>query len=421
MVRSIRAAAGVAGVVIAGVAACAGVLSERTALADGLVRADSPPDVRSLLTEADSGVRSIRSVTYSARRIGTGAIAMSTPTVRGSVTIEDFTPGDPARWTFAFRGTSTGPDGREADFTSVNRGGTVVAVRGATKQVLEGRSADAGEVLADGGEWLISWLRHWDRLVSGPVLRDGTAEAAWLGRRGVGESLCDVIKIDYPGSENPSASWLYLSPADRLPRRVDVQAIVNGEIGTAILQLDDVQVNQAVDPGRYRWSLPAGFEAGRLIAKGTAEAAEPEPTIVAAGREAPAFSLRDPENNEVTLAGLKGSVVLIDFWATWCGPCIRAMPALQKIHEDFKDRGVKVYGINTWENDNADPVKFKKDKGLTYGLLLKGDKVAEAYGVGGIPAFFVISKTGKVLYSNSGFGGGVDKAIREAIEKGLKE
>jgi thiol-disulfide isomerase/thioredoxin len=135
---------------------------------------------------------------------------------------------------------------------------------------------------------------------------------------------------------------------------------------------------------------------------------------VRVGSAAPDFTLKDAEGETVKLSELKGSVVMIDFWATWCGPCIAAMPAVQKMHEEYKDKGVKIYGINTWERGDA--VKFKKDKGYTYGLLLKGDDVATQYGVTGIPAFFIMDHDGRVLYTGQGFN---EKAIRAALDRGV--
>lgn len=382
------------------------------------------PDARVLLQQAEQSMRGLRSVSYSARRWSTGSLALSTPDVRGRVAIDGFSLGsEPSSWTFGLRGTRIGgSDGVAHEFTTVSRDGTLIAVRHATREVLEGHAQDADEVLPDGGEWMLTWLRHWSKLVSGPVLGDGTADVEWLGRRTVGEVLCDVVRVDYNADQSLRHAWLYLAPADRLPRRVDVQYGTEGaEVGFAILELSDMQVNQAIDPGAFRWSLPPGFEAKPLLAKGRVEPeAEPQPEILRAGRTAPDFTLSDPENNQIKLSGLAGSVVVIDFWAVWCGPCVRAMPAMQKLHDDYKDKGVKVFGINTWETDGNDPVQFKKDKGLTYGLLLKGDKVAEAFGVAGIPAFFVIGKDGKILYGNTGFGPAVDTAMREAIEQGLK-
>jgi hypothetical protein len=91
------------------------------------------------------------------------------------------------------------------------------------------------------------------------------------------------------------------------------------------------------------------------------------------------------------------------------------MPKVQALHERFKDKGVVVFGVNTWEEE-GDPVAFMKGKDLTYGLLLKGDEVAAAYKVTGIPTFYVIGKDGKILHTAVGIAPGEDERIAEVIE-----
>lgn len=152
------------------------------------------------------------------------------------------------------------------------------------------------------------------------------------------------------------------------------------------------------------------------------KASAPASGLLAVGADAPDWNLQDPAGNVVSLRNLKGGVVVLDFWATWCGPCIKAMPTVQKIHEAFKDnKNVHVFGVNVWEN--ADAPKFMKDKKFTYGLLMRGDDVAKAYGVKGIPAFFVIGPDGKVLFSETGFNvseaNAFEKKITGLIEKAL--
>ncbi|QYU67632.1 TlpA family protein disulfide reductase [Leptolyngbya sp. 15MV] len=137
------------------------------------------------------------------------------------------------------------------------------------------------------------------------------------------------------------------------------------------------------------------------------------------GAAAPDFSLADPQGKPIALAELRGKVVLLDFWATWCGPCRQAMPAMQRLHEAHADEGLVVIGMNAWEN--ADPVAFKKEHGFTYTLALKADEVAARYGVTGIPAFFVIDRQGQIVHSGVGFGPGTEgdltAAVRAAIQK----
>ena len=156
----------------------------------------------------------------------------------------------------------------------------------------------------------------------------------------------------------------------------------------------------------------------------TAKPSQPSPSSESGpkvGDAAPDWTLKTPDGKEVKLSALKGSVVVMDFWATWCGPCKAAMPSVQKLHEKYKEKGVQVYGLNTWEKD-GDPAKYMKDQKYTYGLLLKADDVAKKYAVTGIPTFYIIGKDGKVIFTEVGFNGPEsEKQITDAIDKVLAD
>ena len=116
---------------------------------------------------------------------------------------------------------------------------------------------------------------------------------------------------------------------------------------------------------------------------------------------------------EGTAPDLKGKVVLIDFWASWCGPCRHSFPALQEIHTKFKDQGVVVLGISL-DEDKSDMDGFlKKSKTDFPSLRDPKGKLAEKLDVSTIPASFLISREGKIVAIHNGYGG--DKTKREYI------
>lgn len=120
------------------------------------------------------------------------------------------------------------------------------------------------------------------------------------------------------------------------------------------------------------------------------------------------FTLKDLDGKEVALSGLKGKVVVLDFWATWCGPCKASLPALQKIYSKYKDNSdVTILAVNTWENKTGkeleDLVKgFIADNKYTFPVLYDNGFV-EKYGVSGIPTKFIIDKKGVIRFSTVGF------------------
>jgi len=154
-----------------------------------------------------------------------------------------------------------------------------------------------------------------------------------------------------------------------------------------------------------------------LVGPGLAEA--PEKNVgLEVGQIAPDWTLKDPKGEKHSLSDYRGEIVMMDFWATWCGPCLEAMPHLQEIHEEYEKRGVNVLGIDVW--DDGDPASFMEDNDYTYTLLLKGDPVAEQYNVTGIPTFYMIGFDGEIIYKQRGYHKRLKKDIVEELEAYLE-
>ena len=120
------------------------------------------------------------------------------------------------------------------------------------------------------------------------------------------------------------------------------------------------------------------------------------------GETAPGFTLQDIEGNEVGLEDYGDQVLMINFWATWCGPCIDEMPTLVNLHSLYSERGFSVIGISV--DDSADKVRaFAPVHELNYPLLIANAKVRADYGgVTAIPTTFMIDKKGVVRFVEVG-------------------
>src|SRR5712692_2837789 len=138
----------------------------------------------------------------------------------------------------------------------------------------------------------------------------------------------------------------------------------------------------------------------------------PDPTM---DTFAPDFTLRDLKGNALSLGGLRGRVVVLDFWATWCGPCRLQMPYLEKLHREFGGRGLAVITINLAEPPDL-VRRFLDANGFTFTALLDPDQeVARRYRARYIPATVFIDAQGKVAVVQYGWRGEQD--LRTALKK----
>jgi len=143
----------------------------------------------------------------------------------------------------------------------------------------------------------------------------------------------------------------------------------------------------------------------------------PKPEV---GFAAPPFALKTPQGQTVSLDSLRGKVVVLHFWAPWCGFCKRAMPGIQKLHETLKNEPrVVIYGVVGKERGKSDPVSLAKEKGCTYDLLLKGAATALQYGVKGYPTLFIIGADGKIILKERGAKPNQDTRLVPIIRKAL--
>lgn len=134
---------------------------------------------------------------------------------------------------------------------------------------------------------------------------------------------------------------------------------------------------------------------------------------------APDFSLPDLDGKTHKLSDYHGKVVLLNFWATWCPPCRREMPSMEKLHQELKDKPFQVLACDQQEDvDTVFAFTGQLDPAPTFPLLLDSKSAASrAYGVPGLPTTFLIDKTGQIAYRAVGGREFGHPAIRALIEK----
>lgn len=238
----------------------------------------------------------------------------------------------------------------------------------------------------------------------------GAAEHKLSGSETLDGVPCDVVVVSF-GPNRETVKW-WVSATDSLPRRV-VRELPG--MMTTTYDLTNVKVNPEIVRERFKLPTPEGYKDDRLIrpetmpnpkgghvgegdgAFGDGTAAQAPP------RMAPDFELAGPDGKAVKLEELRGNVVVLDFWGTWCFPCKKSSPEVQKLHEKYKDKKVKVYGLAVRESDDQAPVKYMKDGNFTYPILLKADPVAEKFQVKSYPTFVVIGFDGSIIHEAKGF------------------
>jgi thiol-disulfide isomerase/thioredoxin len=135
------------------------------------------------------------------------------------------------------------------------------------------------------------------------------------------------------------------------------------------------------------------------------------------------FKLKDTENKRVSYSELKGEkITIIDFWATWCKPCIRSIPKLVELYENYVDQGVQVIGISVDSPRNAQKVKpFSKSLGISYPVLLDiNSEVMTKLNVTLLPTLLLVNKQDEIVLIHQGYRPGDEQFIAEEIEKILK-
>jgi thiol-disulfide isomerase/thioredoxin len=134
----------------------------------------------------------------------------------------------------------------------------------------------------------------------------------------------------------------------------------------------------------------------------------------------PDFKLKNLENKTVSYSQLKGKkVTVIDFWATWCKPCVRAIPKLVKLHEQYKNDGVEFIGVNVDGTRNLPKVKpFAHSLNIAYPVLLdENNEVMNKLKVTAMPTIIITNADDEIVFFHQGYRPGDEKTLEDEIKK----
>ncbi|MEO7774557.1 MAG: TlpA disulfide reductase family protein [Steroidobacteraceae bacterium] len=137
--------------------------------------------------------------------------------------------------------------------------------------------------------------------------------------------------------------------------------------------------------------------------------------------KAPDFQLDAMSGRQEALAGYKGQVVMINFWATWCGPCRTEMPVLEQLHKKYKAMGFTMMGVNV-EPDSQGAVKWLQATPVTFPILFDIEsKVSKLYSVAGMPSTVIVDRKGNVRYVHRGYKPGDENEYLTQIRALIRE
>jgi thiol-disulfide isomerase/thioredoxin len=218
----------------------------------------------------------------------------------------------------------------------------------------------------------------------------------------------------------PGLSWHIWLPAKGRPLPMQVRFDLGKQTveredkshAQAMLALLDRYTDWELDPattaGEFQFETPSGARQVLSLYE------QNSPFI---GKQAAPFSLERLEGGTATLAAHAGKdVVVLDFWASWCGPCLQAMPYVDRIARDYEGRGVVFYSVNVGEPKD-DVRKFMEQAKLGMQVLLDPDKtLSKAYEDPSLPTMVIIDKQGTILAVNQGFNPVLDWLVRKQLD-----
>ncbi len=367
-----------------------------------------PPSAQDILRQAETSISRLKAVRYQAHGEAEGVLSTRIPKMDGMVTMVRGPAGTNPK--IRLDAQVTPPMQSQTVALELASDGAQITIAEHGLKVFVQRAMPAGSpLLNNAGPLLVTEL-----VVAQPFEREAKAVSLeHAGSEKVGDTECDVVRAVF-SQGGDEVRW-YFAKADHLPRRVE--RVIQTPVGrtTVTTTLSTLDTQPEVNDELFRVQKPEGFQEPMMTPPAGGGGGE----LLPVGAEAPDWTLKDAAGNTVTLKGLRGKIVLLDFWATWCGPCRKAMPGVQKLHEKYKDKPVAIFGVNCFERGPGDPAGFMKSGGFTYPQLLNANDVAAAYHVNGIPAFFLIGPDGKVLLTYSGYSPDRERQIEALIDKAL--
>jgi len=360
-------------------------------------------DPKRIFREVNEAIQKVQSLSYEGSYQGIGSFATHSKTTIGHVRLSKLEANNPLKAKLYARGDSFQTGSADVQpFQAAFDGKTIKKIHANQQALIYKTLSDndpterrLGFVTGffGGGAYSLLMLEY---ILDEPFARQLSAPVAeYEGRAPVNGVLCHVVYLEYSGdSKRTTRERWFVGVRDYLPRKLE-QITVNdkGRYGAYVLSLSNVRVNISFGARAFDIRRPPGFQIAPYRTRD-------KPALLAVGDLAPVWTLTDAYGRTHTLLQYRGKTIVLDFWATWCGPCIRTMPEIQRLHEKYLNNDLIVFGVNSWEESNSSA--YMKQHGFTYGLLINGEVIATKYRVTTLPTVYVIGGDGKILFRSVG-------------------
>jgi peroxiredoxin len=249
-------------------------------------------------------------------------------------------------------------------------------------------------------------------------LTDGVTESKYLGKKKVGEVECHHLQ--FVQEEFDWAIWIQVGKEPLVQKIVPDLAKQLASAGEQFqntklsftVTFSDWNLAPKFTPADFEFTPPTGAQkVDELFAP------PEEPPHPLLGQAAPAFTTEDLEGHPIDLKkNLGKNVIMLDFWATWCGPCIQAMPQVDAVAKQFAPKGLVFYAVNAGEEPDAIKQFFATSKMEMPVALDQKNEIGPLYNVEGIPQTVLIGKDGKVQVVHVGFNSQLGKLLTKDIQ-----
>jgi len=368
--------------------------------------ARSTPDPVAVLEEATEAIGAAGDLTYDFTYQGHGSMAGQ---LSGQVKImKSDQPGQGRLWVSMQVPETHGGSDNPAELR--------IALRGQDIQALDERRRTLSQGTVDGGSaHLMSYAYYgvlFQLLQPQPFaveLQDSLI--AYTGVEDVDGVKCDAVKAANNTYGGADITWL-IGRDDRLPHGQRWDVTTPGVDGGFIFEISNLDPQAELADFDFEIEAPDGY----AIVDENARS-------VSLRSEAPDWTLTSLDGETVRLSALRGQVVVLDFWASWCLPCWQLMPEFDTVSKSFAGRPVRFFGVNSWESPAVDPAEYMAEKSIAYDVLTAGESIAADYKIGTLPALFVIDREGRIAYANNPVARSpvvVGGELRQAIETALR-